>query len=570
MKIGVGVTTSVEALSSSEMKIGNRILAWLSDRENLLVLILILAHFVPIWVFRYFPSQDGPVHIENANIILNYFRPGQSILREYYLFNTHLEPTWLGHFVLASLLYLLPVMVAEKIFLSGYIVLLPLSIRYALRGIRPDSGFLTILMFPFIFNYPLHMGFYSFSYSLPVFFFLVGFWIRRREQLTPPETVGLAFLTLLLYFCHIVSLVMAYVGIGLLAVWLILFDLVKDKSGRSFDFRAVRKTFGKRVVPLLFAFLPTVILAVTFLFRRGVESPEIGIRRSFHWLLKDLIQIESLVSFQKEESFASIGLAILFAGLLLYVVVSKIRSRRLDRWDGLLAIVLGYILIYFSAPNAMSEGSFIIDRLNLYPFFGLVLWLGVWSYGRSVKRWTMLAATVITVAALGLHTLKYSELNYYLAEYLSGMHLVEPNKTLLPLAFDSRGHGPDGRVLSLKVRPFLHASGYIAAQRHVVEFTNYEAGAYRYFPMLFRSNLNPYHHIGMKDRSIVWEPPQVDFLTYGRRTGGRVDYVLVWGIQDRQRNHEATKSIGQQLKEGYDLIYTSPRTGLMQLYKRKN
>ncbi len=551
------------------MKIWNRIFAWLNNRESLLVLILILVHLIPIWVFRYFPSQDGPAHIENANIILNYFHPEQSILREYYIFNTHLEPTWLGHFVLAGLSYLFPVLTAGKIFLSGYIILLPLSIRYALRGIRPESGFLVLLMFPFIYNYPLHMGFYSFAYSLSVFFFLVGYWIRRRQQITLPETVWLAFLSLLLYFSHIVSLAMAYVGIGLLTVWFILFDLI-HKPERPFDFQVFWKTFGRRVVRLVLAFLPTVILAVTFLSRRGVESPEIGIRRSFHWLLKDLIQMESLVSFQKEESWCSIGLAILFAGLFFYPVVSKIRWRRLDRWDGLLAVVLGYVLIYFSAPNAMSEGSFITDRLNLYPFFGLVLWLGVSSYPKSVKRGGMLVAIVITVASLGLHTLKYSELNQYLAEYLSGMHLIEPNKTLLPLAFDSRGHGPDGRVLSLKVRPFLHASGYIAARRHVVEFTNYEAGAYRYFPVLFRSNLNPYDHIGIKDRSIVWEPPQVDFLTYGKRTGGRVDYVLVWGIQDRQRNHEATRSIDRQLKEGYDLTYTSPRTGLMQLYKRKS
>jgi hypothetical protein len=307
-----------------------------------------------------------------------------------------------------------------------------------------------------------------------------------------------------------------------------------------------------------------------FLSRQGVESPEIGIRRSFHWLLKDLTQMESLVSFQKEEYFCSIGLGILFAGLLLYLAVSRIKQRRLDGRDGLLVVVLGYVLIYFLAPNAMSEGSFITDRLNLYPFFALVLWFGVPFYLKSVKWGTVFVAIVITAASLGLHTLKYSELNDYLAEYLSGMHLIEPNKTLLPLAFDSRGHAPDGRVLSLKVRPFLHASGYIAAQRHVVEFTNYEAGAYNYFPVLFRSNLNPYVHIGTKYRSIVWEPPQVDFLTYAARTGGQVDYVLVWGIQERQRNHEAAKSIDQQLKKGYELIYTSPRTGVMQLYKRRN
>jgi hypothetical protein len=182
----------------------------------------------------------------------------------------------------------------------------------------------------------------------------------------------------------------------------------------------------------------------------------------------------------------------------------------------------------------------------------------------------VLIAIVIAAASLGLHSLRYSELNDYLAEYLSGMRLIRPNSTLLPLAFDSRGHAPDGKILSLKVRPFLHASGHIAAQRHVVDFTNYEAGAYNYFPTIFRSNLNPYVHIGTKYRSIVWEPPQVDFLTYPRRTGGQVDYVLVWGVQERQQNHEATKSIRQQLNKGYNLIFTSPKTGLMQLYQRKN
>jgi hypothetical protein len=552
------------------MNIWNRACAWLKNPENFLLLALILAHVIPVWVFQCFPSQDGPTHIENANIIFDYFNPGRSILRDYYILNTHLEPTWLGHLVLAGLMYIVPIFIAEKIFLSGYIIILPLSIRYALRGIRPDAGFLTFLMFPFIYNYPLHMGFYSFSYSLPVFFFLVGYWMRNHDQLTLRKTINLALLSLLLYFCHIVSLVMAYVGIALLTVWLILFDLIRDKPGSRFGFRVLWKAFDRRVVSLILAFLPTVIVVVMFLSWQGVESPEIGIRRSFYWLLKDLTQMESLVSFQREESFCSIGLGILFACLFLYLVVSKMRRRQSDRWNGLLAVVLGYTLIYFLAPNAMSEGSFITDRLNLYPFFGFVLWFGVQPYLKAVKRGIVLVAIVITAASLGLHTLKYSELNNYLAEYLSGMNLIEPNKTLLPLTFDSQGHGPDGRVLSLKVRPFLHASGYIAARRHVVELTNYEAGAYRYFPVLFRPNLNPYDHIGIKDRSIVWEPPQVDFLTYARRTGGQVDYVLIWGIQERQRNLEATKSIFQQLRKGYDLIYTSPRTGLMQLYKRKN
>jgi len=552
------------------MQIWNRIHLWLKHRQNLLFLALVVAHLIPLWAFQYFPSQDGPVHIENARIIVDYFHPDQAIFRKYYHFNANPEPTWLGHIVLACLMVIFPPFIVEKIFLSGYIILFPLSIRYALKSIRPGSEFLAFLLFPFIYNFPLHMGFYSFSYSLPVFFFLIGYWFKYREEFTRPKIAGLALLSLILYFCHVVSLAMAYAGIALLTLWLILFDLVEERRVRPVEVKLFWKTLRKRGLPLLLAFLPTCALAAFFFFKQGFESQETGIRRSLYWLLKDLIQIESLVSFQKEESFCSIGLGILLAAILLYLVALRIKQRRLTRWDGLLAVVVAYAAIYLFAPNDLSEGSFITDRLNLYPFLALVLWFGVQPYFRSARRGIMLLAIVIAAASLGLHTSKYSELNDALAEYLSGRHLILPGSTLLPLAFDSRGHGADGRVLSTKVRPFLHASGHIAAQRHVVDLTNYEAGAYDYFPILFRSDLNPYRHISIKNRSIVWEPPQVDFLTYPRRTGGQVDYVLVWGVQERQQNHEATKSIRQQLVEGYDLIYTSPRTARMQLYKRKN
>ena len=551
------------------MQIRNRTCAWLASRENLLLLAIVLVHLVPIWAFKYFPSQDGPTHIENAKIIFDYFRPSQILLRQYYQLNFSLEPTWFMHSILGSLLSVLPVFLAEKIFLSGYVILLPLSIRYSLGSIRKDSGFLTLLMFPFIYNYPFHMGFYSFSYSLPVFFFFLGYWIRHRWERTAGNTFKLALLSLLLYLCHIVSWVMAYAAMILLTVWLMLFDLAQEKHGPSFEFRALSKAFRKEVLLFVLAFLPTIVLATIFLFQQGFDSPEIGVKLSFYRLLKDLMGIESLVSFQEEESLCSAGLGVLFAALFLALAAGKARRRRLDRWDGLLAVVLVYLLIYFFAPNALSGGSFITARLILYPFFALILWFGARSYAGGVRRGIGLAAIIVTLTSLGLHASKYSELNGYLAEYLSGMDLIQSDTTLLPLAFDSRGHRPDGKLLSLKVRPFLHAAGHIAARRQVIEFANYEAGAYSYFPVRFRSNLNPYVHIGTKERSIVWEPPRVDFVTYAGRTGGRVDYVLVWGVREHQRNQEATRSVYQQIKESYDLIYRSPRTGLMELYKRK-
>jgi hypothetical protein len=239
-------------------------------------------------------------------------------------------------------------------------------------------------------------------------------------------------------------------------------------------------------------------------------------------------------------------------------------------------VVVAYVLMYFVAPDKISGGGNIKQRLLLYPFFGLILWFGAQSYHWLVKQRIQLVAVGIALMLLGVHTIQYAELNSYLEEYVSGMHLIEPNTTLLPLPFSPTGQTPDGTVLSRRVQPFSHASGYIAVQnKDVVVLTNYQA-ALDYFPILFRSQTNPFLHLGIENKpskgewGIEAQPPRVDFLNYPQRTGGKVDYVLLWQVLDEHRDIEYTKSIFRQLEEGYELIYTSPKRGLMQLYRRKD
>jgi hypothetical protein len=266
-------------------------------------------------------------------------------------------------------------------------------------------------------------------------------------------------------------------------------------------------------------------------------------------------------------------LSAVLAWHMLYLLKLKVFRRQLNRWDGLLLVVAGYVCIYFTVPDGILRAGliyqgFISHRMNLYIFLALILWFGAQLYDRRLKQGIQLMAAGIAVILLGLHTIKYAELNDYLKEYLSGLNLIESNTTLLPLSFSQQGHTPDGRILSLRVSPFLHASGYIAAQRGIVDLANYEADS-EYFPIVFRPELNPYTHIGQKG-GIEFEPPSVDFLTYSQRTGGQVDYILVWGVRDEQRNHKDAKAIFQQLETGYELIYTSPQRGFTQLYRRKN
>jgi hypothetical protein len=128
----------------------------------------------------------------------------------------------------------------------------------------------------------------------------------------------------------------------------------------------------------------------------------------------------------------------------------------------------------------------------------------------------------------------------------------------------------------LSSRIGLAGSGYIAAQRHIVDLQNYEARE-TVFPVRYRSHLNPYVYI-YDGFALADRPP--DFLSYPQRTGGHVDYVLIWRTgkefgDDSVREpynplHQHEQFIFRQLEESYELIYTSPQRGFMQLYRRKN
>src|SRR6478672_1600454 len=94
---------------------------WL-DFDHLLLLALLLLHVAPLWFFPYFPSQDGPAHLENAVILRDY--RDRPVLQEFYEPNLSPDPNWLGHLILAGLMTVLPLLVAEKVLLTGYLLLL--------------------------------------------------------------------------------------------------------------------------------------------------------------------------------------------------------------------------------------------------------------------------------------------------------------------------------------------------------------------------------------------------------------------------------------------------------------
>lgn len=544
---GEGVSTR----SWSGARLGH-LSSWVGNGERLVFLGLVLISLVPIWAFTYFPSQDGPVHLENANIIVHYYNDPGGIWRDYYEVDPDILGTWLLDSVLAGLLVIFPPLTAEKLFLSGYVILFMVAIRSALRTINHDSGFLALLALPFIYSFPFHMGFYNFCYSLPLLFLLLSYWLKHRQQFTCRRAAILGLLSIVLFLSHKVSFVMAWTGITVL----ILCDTVAKVAGQGPGRSSRRMLLQTNLIPALLVFFLVAILLALFLYPQGIE---IAYNKSILFRIETFLKPSSLISFDKSEKILALAVMLFFAGICSHILIMKRFRLRLPT-DEFLFVSFFCFLAYLTAPDYISGGTYVNQRMNLYPFFSLVLWFGAQAFEKLFKRAIIILATVITLVASFHYLEKYAELNSYLEEYFSGMHMIESNTTLLPLLFSHRGRSPDDKLLSNRVKPFLHASGYIAAQKDIVDLSHTPID-----PLLWRQDLNPREHIG----DIKSQPPQVHFITYRERTGGRVDYVLLWGDPGPSSEAEATRSIFRQLKEGYDLVFTSPRTGLMQLFRRK-
>ena len=565
-----GSSQSVANSQAAEQYLHTRtgILQWLSDGDNRILILLVLISLLPLWYFPYFPSQDGPSHLMNAKIIRDYNKPENAILREYYIFNTNFTPNWFIHLVLVGLSSVAPPLIAEKILMTAYIVLLPMSVRYILTVYKPESKFLAILSFLFIFNVPFHLGFYSFCCSLPFFFFVLGYWLEYKERFTPKRTIYFTVLVTLLFFLHISSFALTGVAIGFLFSWQMLFAIIEEIRQRRLSRCELLRKFRATLISTVCAFLPATVLFVLFLSQQGTDRLP---PRPLSFLLNQMFSL-SVASYSVAESTLSRIISCLFLAILGYLLILMVLRKHLSHSDGLLILTSIYLYLYLTAPRAMAGATYIEHRFLLYPFFTLIIWFGAHSINRFARIGIRVVAGVTFVIMIVLLMGTYAELNDYTEEYVSGVHLIEANKTILAFALNDEGlPGTSGEVL-----PFLHTSGYIALQKNVVSLNNYEADT-AHFPISYRSELNPYSQIGHKivyrsfsESTLEAKSPRANFATYHRRTGGRVDYVLVWGNGKSRNDGAKLRMVFDQLETGYELIYTSPKRGLMHLYRVKS
>ncbi len=491
-------------------------------RKRLLIFCLVIVHILPVWLFTYFPSQDGPCHLYNAYVLTALNQEQTPLLGELYQLNTKFFPNWLTHLVLAALMFVVSPLIAEKILLSMIVALVPLSLFYFINSINRGRDSYGFLGFLFSYNYLLHMGFWNFCLSVSLYFFTLGFFWRHKEQIRIGPIVSINLLCMLIYFCHIISFALLLLSISLLAVTLYYRNPL-------------------HVAKLLGCILPWYGVMANYLLSSTAEqSRAYGGKQ---WLLDFFLNIKSLVYYTDAHQFIT---RIVFGLLtILFIATIYIRVRKKTLFNHtfpfmLLCAVL--TVIFFLAPWKIGTGAVINDRIHLFIFPVLLPFLHE-SNSRFIRRGLIAIMILLSLAHVGISCRYYYYLNRGLHEFTSARHLVEPNTTLLVLGTDWWNY----EVQVDYVEPFVQAANYYCLNNGCVNLGNYEA-KFKYFPINWKQKYSgPIHYI------ITWRLHE--------------DYIMTSDDIDQTHGYDL-KQLKKSLDSDYDQIFSSGRN--LKLYRHKS
>ncbi len=530
---------------------------------GLLFLACVVLGVVPIWLVGHVPTQDGGNHVESVLGLLRL--PHSALLQRHDLPNYGLQPNWLTQIMLAALVQVVSPAVGEKLILSGYLVLLPVAFRAALPRTR-RGDWAALLIFPFLHSYTFHMGFWNFSYSVALFFVAVGYWYRARGRLNGRRIAAFTAITTLLFVAHSVSTASAFAAMTAVLAWRAGLALWRTRGRQRRGIRVLRG-YVRRAVTTYLCAAPALALMALFLAR---QPRPYSARPTLFEYVKHLASLYGLVSFDRRELIATCTLVAVLAAALVVAIRRRRRERRLVRpVDGWLAAAALATLVYFAVPDSVADGAQLNDRLMLYPFFALLLWLG-WSSQpvRSVRR-LAIAVTVLFAVSSAFRVYEYRRLDAYLDDYLSVAPQIAEGSTILPLTFAPFGPRRDGlvdgkKLVSYRVQPFTHVSGYVATARHGVDLDNSQANTH-HTPLRWRHERNPFTYLNTEPFGLEREPPCVELWPYAA-LGGRIDYVLVWGATPAHARDECGAALLRELATRWRRTYVSP-LGMAQLFR---
>jgi glycosyltransferase involved in cell wall biosynthesis len=485
---------------------------------------LLAAHVALIWLLPFFPTQDGPNHLYNL-VILHDMLHGRGGWEQYYALNLHLTPNLGFTLFTYPLLAVMSPMVAQRVFLTIYVLLFGASVPAFLRALGKPAFPLSYFAFVAIFSQSVSTGFYSEVIGTPLLLLAVALAWKMRDSRLSARFLALNLAGLALFLVHLIPFAIYLLAVEIQAV-----------TGASRWRERLRHGLARLVI-----LTPCLACAGLFYFQH--RTPAV-----LEWSVRPGYMLRDLFSFG-EYSYSLWQLLPAYAALLLVFFAARTGHHEQPAFPGseddrarrfLMAFCLILVAIFLAAPDSLMGGAELQRRLPpLILLFGLPL-LKPWTPRLTPRRYAQLAIAMaaFTLAINGGIFWKQSR---GVAQFVRGVQAGLPRgATLLSARVDAGKHAsPDA---------LRHASSYygLAGAVDLGQFLNFESSD-PYFQVHFRDP------ISWGTAWAVYEKPQ---LASGL---AQVQFLLCWG---------GTKTCRESLVPDFTL-YWSESGNPLSVWKRQ-
>lgn len=235
--------------------------------DRALYAVALLLGVAPLWVASALPMVDLPQHLHLISVLHRLDDP-TTLYPEFFAARNALTP-YLGYYYLVSALnWLLPLEVANRLFLSAYVAGLSLSLAFLLRALgRPTWP--SLLALPFAYGDSFAWGFVNYCASLPLAFLCCGLFVRTLTEVPRRRawSAGLAVCLVAVLLFH----VQAFFFLALGLPWLLFTTPVpEDRDARGFRARM------KPRIAALVGVLPGVLMFLGWVALRLGQPAEIA------------------------------------------------------------------------------------------------------------------------------------------------------------------------------------------------------------------------------------------------------------------------------------------------------
>lgn len=523
------------------------------NHERWFFLFFLIISLLQLWMTKFIPSLDGPQHLYNANVMVELLK-GNELMRSFFDINEVIVGYWTGHFFLAFFKLFFPAWLAEKLFLTTYVIALVYSFRYLVKSINFQKGnFVSFLIFPFAYHSYLLLGYYSFSIAAIFFFLALAYWIRNHENLTLKRILIFGLLSLGVFLSHGLVFVFFCLTFTVLFIALAIYDS-RTRSEEVSLARVIDKAWKSAL-----AILPSLVLWIIYIRSvMSINSRVVEASYSFSELLKFLARIRQLVGF--DHQMEAIGYIPLFALILLLIIVfivvfsgsiqtgSKKLSALFSFENSWIFVALLFLGLYLFAPDRISAGS-LTNRFGLFFFFAVITWLSMQKMPKTFQVISLVVILFSVSYSRYVHNYFYKPLNREIQQVRELAPYIEDNAVIT-------GKRPTRNWLH------FHFQLYAAVDDPFVHLQNPQCQGQ--FPVVWNVDELPRCFAGDREESLVGliRNENVD---YPERS---IDYITIFD-NDLYWKDSANVEMQRILKEYYQEVYVSSK-GTTALWENKN